>query len=110
MDWIIASAAYAFNPHKTEMQNSQSVTIKNIEAGIRAMQSGPAGELNGFALGGSETGNRAELAKQVAAEQVKDCFSTAPTATHQSASHCGWSVDGCRRARLRSHTERCKYR
>ncbi len=54
MDWIIASAAYAFNPHEIEMQNGQSVTIKNIEAGIRAMHSGPAGELNGFALGGSE--------------------------------------------------------
>jgi len=67
MDWIIASAAYAFNPHEIEMQNGQYVTIKNIEAGIRAMHTGSAGELNGFALGGSETGKRAELARQVAA-------------------------------------------
>jgi len=36
-------------------------------AGIRAMHNGAAGELNGFALGGSETGKRAELARQVAA-------------------------------------------
>jgi len=141
MDWIIASAAYAFNPHEIEMQNGQYVTIKNLEAGIpgiyligdcagveghvlpyalaailageaaavsypampvlvktkayplavlppaigapgewriemadagiRAMHTGSAGELNGFALGGSETGKRAELARQVAALQPK---------------------------------------
>jgi rubredoxin-NAD+ reductase len=41
--------------------------IETTDAGIRSMHSGPAGELNGFALGGSETGKRAELARQVAA-------------------------------------------
>lgn len=41
--------------------------IETAADGIRALHSGPAGELNGFALGGGETGKRAELAKQVAA-------------------------------------------
>jgi rubredoxin-NAD+ reductase len=40
--------------------------IELADAGIRAMHTGSAGELNGFALGGSETGKRAELARQVA--------------------------------------------
>ena len=41
--------------------------IEAVVDGIRALHSSPAGELNGFALGGSETGKRAELARQVAA-------------------------------------------
>lgn len=41
--------------------------IEPAEAGMRALHQSPAGELNGFALGGGETGKRAELAKQVAA-------------------------------------------
>jgi rubredoxin-NAD+ reductase len=41
--------------------------IETAAAGLRALHSGPAGTLNGFALGGGETGKRAELARQVAA-------------------------------------------
>jgi rubredoxin-NAD+ reductase len=41
--------------------------IELAEAGMRALHQSPAGELNGFALGGGETSKRAELAKQVVA-------------------------------------------
>lgn len=41
--------------------------IEAAEAGMRALHRNPAGELNGFALGGSETSKRAELGKTVAA-------------------------------------------
>jgi rubredoxin-NAD+ reductase len=41
--------------------------IEIAEAGIRAFHEHPNGELNGFALGGSETGKRAVFSKQVAA-------------------------------------------
>jgi rubredoxin-NAD+ reductase len=41
--------------------------IETAEAGMRALHRSPSGELNGFALGGSETSKRAELGKQVAA-------------------------------------------
>jgi hypothetical protein len=41
--------------------------IEPATAGIRALHSGSSGELNSFALGGSEIGKRAELARQVAA-------------------------------------------
>lgn len=42
-------------------------TIETTAAGIRALHRGPSGALNGFVLGGGETGKRTELAKQVAA-------------------------------------------
>lgn len=41
--------------------------IETGESGSRALHTAPDGQLNGFALGGSETGKRAELAKQVRA-------------------------------------------
>lgn len=41
-------------------------SIERENSGIRAMHTDSSGVLNGFALGGSETGKRAELAKQVA--------------------------------------------
>lgn len=41
--------------------------IETAAAGIRALHQSPTGVLNGFVLGGSETGKRTELAKQVAA-------------------------------------------
>jgi len=41
--------------------------IETSETGSRALHTAPDGTLNGFTLGGSETGKRAELAKQVSA-------------------------------------------
>lgn len=41
--------------------------METSAAGLRALHLSPNGTLNGFALGGGETGKRAELAKQVAA-------------------------------------------
>jgi len=67
MPVMVKTTAYPLAVLPPAMNAPGEWRIELADAGIRALHSGPAGELNGFALGGGETGKRAELAKQVAA-------------------------------------------
>jgi rubredoxin-NAD+ reductase len=67
MPVMVKTTAYPLAVLPPAMSAQGKWKIESADAGIRALHVNPTGALNGFALGGSETGKRAELARQVAA-------------------------------------------